>query len=103
MLDVLPPVTDRTSAEVQQRLGRIRQKLQQQAADAAVGASTITLHADAMPLSQNPRGVSEAIGQHDRLTTAGNSASKSTDPKLKVDFDKTPFWPALDQCWIRPD
>ena len=66
VLDLLPPATDRTPAEVQQRLGRIRQKLQHAAADAAAEASTITLHADAMPLSQNPGGLSSAVGQHDR-------------------------------------
>ena len=66
VLDLLPPADDRTSAEVQQRLGRIRQQLQQAAADAVAKASTITLHADAMPLSEILRGVPRAVGQHDR-------------------------------------
>ena len=52
VLDLLPQPNDRTSAEVRQRLGRIRQKLQQRAAEAAAQSSTITLHADAMPLAK---------------------------------------------------
>ena len=62
VLDLLPPADDRASAEVQQRLGRIRQRLQQAAADASTSASTITLHADAMPLSKILRAFQEQSG-----------------------------------------
>ena len=96
VLDLLPPATDRTPAEVQQRLGRIRQRLQQAAADASTNASTITLHADATPLSQIliafQRQSGNAIVDYRR-----QFGQPVTDPKLTVHFDKTPFWPALDQ------
>lgn len=96
VLDLLPPATERAPAEVKQRLGRIRQKLQQVASDAAAKASTITLHAKEMPLSK----ILEAF-----QTQSGNRivdyrrqfGQPSADPALAVDFDKTPFWPALDQ------
>ncbi|MEN6452595.1 MAG: hypothetical protein ABFC96_19055 [Thermoguttaceae bacterium] len=96
ILDLLPTKTERMSAEVAQRLARVRQKLQRQAADAAIRPSTITLHDDAMPLSK----VLEAFGRQ-----SGNPITDSrqrmgqpaADPTLKANFDKKPFWPALDQ------
>ena len=66
ILDLLPPPNDRQSAEVRQRLGRVRQKLQQQAADNAARSSTMTLHADAMPLSKILAAFSASVGQCDR-------------------------------------
>ncbi len=88
--------TDRLPAEVQQRLGRIRQRLQQAAANAAAEASTITLHADAMPLGKILAAFAEQSGNAivDYRRQFGQPA---TDPKLTIRFDKTPFWPALDR------
>jgi hypothetical protein len=96
VLELLPPPDDRLSAEVQQRLGRIRQRLQQAAADASTSTSIITLRADAMPLSETLRAFQEQSGNRivDYRRQFGQPES---DPKLKVDFQKTPFWPALDQ------
>jgi hypothetical protein len=96
ILELLPPVTDRTPAEIQQRLGRIRQKLQHLAADAAAGASAIALHADAMPLSRVLAAFQSQSGNAivDYRRQFGQPA---TDPELKIAFDKTPFWPAFDR------
>jgi hypothetical protein len=96
VLDLLPPAGQRTSAEVQQRLARVRQKLQRLAADAAARPSTISLHADAMPLSKILAAFARQSGNAivDCREKLGQPAA---DPKLKVNFDKTPFWPALDQ------
>jgi len=96
ILDLLPPPSDRRSAEVRQRLGRVRQKLQQQAADNAARSSTITLHADAMPLSKILAELRRQSGNTivDHREKSGQPAA---DPTLKVSFDKTPFWQALDQ------
>ena len=80
----------------QQRLARVRQKLQRLAADAAAKPSTITLRADAMPLSK----VLAAFEQQSGNTIVDSREKLGqpvTDPELKVKFDKTPFWPALDQ------
>jgi hypothetical protein len=97
VLDLLPPPTDRTSAEVRQRLDRIRQKLQQQAADAAARPSLVTLKADAMPLAKVLAELSRQSGNAiiDQRGTDGDGSDEG--PALKVAFDKTPFWPALDQ------
>ena len=96
VLELLPTATDRLSAEVQQRLGRIRQRLQQAAANATAEASTITLHADALPLGKILAAFAEQSGNAivDYRRQFGQPA---TDPKLTIRFDKTPFWPALDR------
>ena len=96
LLDLLPPVTDRTSAEVRQRLDRVRQKLQQQAADAVARSSTITLQADPMPLSKVLAALSRQSGNA-IVDYRKKFNQPATDPALIVHFDKTPFWPALDQ------
>jgi hypothetical protein len=95
VLDSLPPLSDRTSAEVRQRLDRVRRKLQQQAADAVAAASTITLHGQAMPLSKVLAALQEQSGNAivDYRRRFGQPA---TDPMLHVDFQRTAFWPAID-------
>jgi hypothetical protein len=100
ILDLLPPSDGRESAEVEQRLGRIRQQLQRAAADAAAGASTITLNADSLPLSEVLRALTDQSGNAivDCRRQFGQPAS---DPKLTISFERTPFWPALDQLLDR--
>ncbi|MCE5267631.1 MAG: hypothetical protein LLG00_07080 [Planctomycetaceae bacterium] len=96
ILDLLPAGTERMSAEVQERLARVRERLQRQAADAAAQSSTITLRDDAMPLSK----VLAAFRQQSGNAITDNREKMGqllTDPPIKAKFDKTPFWPALDQ------
>ena len=95
VLDLLP-TTDRASAEVQQRLDRVRQKLQQQAADAAAQPSLVTLQADVMPLSKVLAAFSRQSGNA-IVDYRKKFNQPVTEPALIVHFDKTPFWPALDQ------
>ena len=96
ILDLLPQPNDRQSAEVRQRLGRVRQKLQQQAADNAAKSSTITLKADAMPLSKILAEFRRQSGNA-IVDAREKSGQPAADPTLKVNFAKTPFWQALDQ------
>jgi hypothetical protein len=95
-LDLLPAPTDRTSAEVRERLARVRQKLQQAAVESSVKPSLIMLDAESMPLSKVLSALEEQSGNKivDYRERFGQPAS---DPALKVHFDKTPFWQALDQ------
>lgn len=96
-LDALPATSDRMSAEVRQRLDRVRQKLQQQAAEAAVESSTVTMKNDRpMPLAKilaefSRQSGNTIVDQRDKTGDLG------AGPLLKVNFDKTPFWPALDR------
>ena len=96
VLDLLPPATDRTPAEVKQRLGRVRQKLQRAAAEAVTRPSLITLRGDALPLSKVLAALQEQSGNK-IVDFRKRFGQKVTDPDLKVDFDKTPFWEALEK------
>ncbi len=99
-LDCLPAMDDATSPEVRVRLTRIRQKLQQAMAEAAVKPSLITLQNDAMPFSKVIAAMSEQSGNKitDYREKFGQPAN---DPALKIDFQKMPFWQALDQTLDR--
>jgi hypothetical protein len=85
---------------VRQRLGRIRQKLQQQLVETFAQPTRVTLRGDSVPLSK----VLAAIRQQtanaivDERARAGAPAN---EPLLKVDFDKAPFWQAVDQVTIQ--
>ncbi len=96
VLDLLPADNQRASAEVRERLRRIRQKLQQLAVAATLKPALVTLHADALPLSKILVALEEQSGNKivDYRAQFGQAAA---DPALKVDFDKTPFWQALDE------
>jgi hypothetical protein len=96
ILELLPPVTDGTPAEVAERLGRIRQKLQLAAAQAATRPSLITLRGDALPLSKVLAAFQEQSGNK-IVDFRKRFGQEVTDTQLKVAFDKTPFWAALDQ------
>ena len=96
ILEHVPAVTERTPAEVQQRLARVRQQLQHAVAESFAEASTVTLQADAMPLSRVLAAIQEQTGNKivDYRQRFGHEV---TNPPLKVNFDKTPFWQTLDQ------
>jgi hypothetical protein len=96
VLELLPEITDRTPAEVKQRIGRIRQKLQCLLAESAAKPSLITLSGQAMPLSKVLAALEEQSGNKivDFRERFGQQVS---DPALKVDFHQTPFWQALDR------
>ena len=96
ILGLLPTDGQAASAEVQQRLGRIRLRLQLAAADSTARASLITLQADNLPLSQILAAFQQQSGNS--ITDYRRQFSQpATDPKLTIQFDKTPFWPALDK------
>jgi hypothetical protein len=97
ILDLLPQPNDRQSAEVRQRLARVRQKLQQSAADNSVKSSTVTLHADAMPFKTVLAEFQRQSGNSIVDNRSHGEAPPDTGPNLKVNFDKMPFWQALDQ------
>ncbi len=96
VLDLLPRPTPRTPIEVKQRLGRIRHKLQQTAAEFSVRASTVTLKGKAVPLSQILASIEQQTGN--KITDIRKRFGHEViDPKLDVEFEKTPFWQALDR------
>jgi hypothetical protein len=101
-LELLPETNDRTPAEVALRLDRIRSHFERARAENSVKASTITLQGDDMPVSKVLAAIMKQTGNkiYDLREEFGQEA---TDPEIKVDFDKTPFWSALDQILDRAD
>jgi hypothetical protein len=94
VLDLLPPVTRTTSAEVRVRLDRIRKLLQQQAAEAAAQATRITLQGE-MPLSDALVAL-EAQSGNSIIDFRGRFGQAATNPPVQVEFENEPFWKALD-------
>jgi hypothetical protein len=96
VLTLLPAENDHTSAELRERLARIRQKLDRLAVASAAKAALITLNSDALPLSKALVAIEDQSGNKivDYRPQFGEPV---TDPPLKIHFDKTPFWQALDQ------
>jgi len=87
VLDLLPPGGANTP-----ELDRIKQKLQQVVAEAAARPALITLRGDGLPLSQ----VLAALEKQSGNRIIDDRGAGAADPPLKVNFDKTPFWQALD-------
>ena len=94
-LDFLPENTDRLSAEAGQRLDRVREKLEKSEAENSLEPTVVTLSGE-KPLSEVLAAIEQQTGNKivDLRSEFGQDVG---DPKLKVDFNKTPFWPALDQ------
>lgn len=95
VLDLLPRGDD-LPAEVKQRVGRIRQQLQLAAAEAATRPTLITLSGDALPLSKVLAALEEQSGNK-IVDFRKRFGQQVTDPNLKIDLEKAPFWEALDR------
>ena len=95
VLPLLPEPNADLTAEVKQRVDSIRHQVQETAAKTSAQASPITLHSPGDEAVENPRRTTETERQpHHRRR--GNGPAGPADPELKVDFDSTPFWQALD-------
>jgi hypothetical protein len=95
VLDLLPKDVDPSQAEVAQRVARIRQKLERSVAESAVQASRVTLHGK-MPLSKILAAIEQQTGNK-IVDVRRGAVANLPDPEVQVDFEKTPFWQALDQ------
>ncbi|HQU46779.1 MAG TPA: hypothetical protein PK867_28505 [Pirellulales bacterium] len=94
ILDYLPENTDRMSAEAGQRLDRVREKLEKSEAESSIEPSAVTLSGE-KPLSEILKALEEQT--HNKLVDLRSEFGQEVgDPKLKVDFQQTPFWKALD-------
>lgn len=96
VLKQLPTSDDELSAEAAGRVKRLRQKLLRAQAISAAAPSHVTLQADKQPLdellSEITRQSGNAIKDH------REAFGQVIEPKqLSVQFEKKPFWPALDE------
>lgn len=96
VLDFLPD--EAASAEVRQRVTRIRLTLQRALAESAMAPSTVTLDAQSMPLSEILTAIEEQTGNKliDRREGFGQPAE---DPQLSITLENTPFWQAIQQVF----
>jgi hypothetical protein len=95
VLPLLPAIGERTSAEVASRVGRLQQKLLRDQAMAAAEPTLVTLKGTDLALS----GVLEEITKQTNNPITDHREAFGEEPseaRVKVDFDKTPFWRALD-------
>jgi hypothetical protein len=95
VLPLLPKEPDPTKPEVDQRVGRIRQKLQRTQATASVEPSTVTLQGK-VPLSKVFDEIQKQTGNK-IVDLRKEAEEKPADPEINVDFQKVPFWQALDR------
>ncbi|MBI2481564.1 MAG: hypothetical protein HYV60_23855, partial [Planctomycetia bacterium] len=88
-LHLLPPITPRTPAEVKERLGRVRKTLETTVAKSIAQPSVVTLHGE-MSLSDALHAMQEQTGNQ-------VTGFERRSGQVKVSFDKTPYWQALDE------
>jgi hypothetical protein len=94
VLPLLPPVNNRTPAEVRNRLTRIRTALTKAAIEATTKSTAVTLSGE-MPVSKAfaelaKQSGNELVDYRDRFN------QEARDPTIKVDLQEVPFWEALD-------
>ncbi len=94
----LPAINDRTPAEVAQRLTRIRQACEQARAEQAARGSTVTLKGN-LPPTDIWADFAKQTGN--AITDRRERDPDEVDPNVEVDFDKAPFWQALDETLDR--
>lgn len=88
-LSLLPPITPRTPAEVKERLGRVRKTLETAVAESIAKPSLVTLEGE-MSLAEAMKALEQQTGN--RVT-----GYERRSAQVKVTFDKTPYWQALDE------
>ncbi|MHB8902412.1 MAG: hypothetical protein ACYC6Y_26935 [Thermoguttaceae bacterium] len=99
-LPLLPPLDERTPAEVKERLDRIKILLQKQQAQTAAVQSTVTLSGKRMPLTEIFQAVAGQTGNPIRFGQ-GPAAPETPQVRLDVDYKAAPFWPTFDELLDR--
>jgi hypothetical protein len=99
-LQALPKETDQMPVAVRERLARIRQQIEDRAAKAATGATTITLSAKSMPLSEVIAAIEKQTGNKfiDNRDRQGDEANFKGAP-IDIELKSERFWPAVDQIF----
>lgn len=95
VLELLPRERDLGNAEVAQRVGRIRQKLERARAALGAESSRVTLRGK-LPLASIFTALEQQTGNKIAITRLDNSAGV-LQGRFDVDFQQIPFWPALDR------
>ena len=88
-LEHLPPITARTTAELKQRLQRIRLALEKVDAEAITQGSTVTL-VGPMTLAEALEAIKQQTGNEVKQLPGGQQ-------QVQTDFLKVPYWEAMDR------
>lgn len=98
ILERLPTFDSGGSATQAQKdaVARIRRQLEKQFAEQTTQASTVTLHAANKPIAEVLADFTRQTGNKFK-DVRRQMGQEVPDPKVSVDFDKTPFWEALDK------
>ncbi len=95
ILPLLPPIDAGMTPEVTKRVSRLRQNLMRIQAQAAAQPTLVTLHGKDLPLADVLAEISKQTGNPiEDYRAAFNQEARPI--RVSVDFDKTPFWRALD-------
>jgi hypothetical protein len=102
VLPLLPPIGERTSAEVASRVAGVQHKLLRAQALAVAQPSLVTLKETDLPLAEVLQKIAKQTGNpiSDHRQEFGEQRD---EPRIKADFDKTPFWRALDNVLDQAD
>lgn len=100
ILGLLPQAGDRLPAEVELRVRRLRDEFEQAQAEASTQASHISLDARHMPLNEILAAITKQSGNKLVDLRPQFGEAERNEP-LNVQFQKTPFWPALDDVLDR--
>jgi hypothetical protein len=94
----LPKPTDQMPLAVRERLGRIRQQVEDRAAKAATAATTITVSAKAMPLVELLKTIETQTGNKfiDNRDQGGEQPG-AKDAVVSIELKNEPYWQALDK------
>lgn len=95
-LEFLPEISDRTPPEVSQRLTRVRQALEQAQVDATAQPSLVTLIGEELPVADVFARITQQTGNK-IVDYREQFGEEVTEPRLKLNLDKVPFWKALDE------
>ncbi len=95
-LPLLPAIDDDTPAEIALRVARVQQKLLELRVAAAAEPTTITLKGENLPLDDVLAEFEKQTGNK-IVDYRENFGQEKTAVTVTVDFDKAPFWKALDQ------
>ncbi|MFT5523660.1 MAG: hypothetical protein ACI9HK_001608 [Pirellulaceae bacterium] len=99
ILDLLPPVTDNTPAEVKQRLDGVRKALESAAAESAGQAALVTLQGE-MKLSAALAAIKKQTG-NEIVDYRQQFGQQIVDPTLKLELKDASFWEAIDDVLDR--
>lgn len=97
LIALLPEPSDKMPLAVRERLARIRQKIETRTAKAAVEATTVTLAANNMPLSELFAALENQTGNRLKDNRQLGPAEMAAEKGVTIEFKDEPFWSSVDQ------